>query len=415
VRKFLLVTLIFVIAGSAFYFLFTESGSEILVKKAFAYYLAPGQILIEKTRGSLFKGLLLEKVKIRNLEWWPSAVFRIQRLKITLLSLFSRNINIEVFNGTLQWPLSETILFYGNYRNGSLNINVYSNHINIAEIVGRLNGAEEVKGVSGVIKDLDVFARGPLSSLALIGSTEVANLKYKGFSLGRMPLSFKLNFSRIKNDLKINGEIDIKRGVLSGQKTAVVQLQPSKLFFTGNPDDFAFDIKGVSTVEGVNIYITLNGTMKQPELKLSSGLSYSQDYLLLMLVTGKRWKGAEMSLQKEAISPGLALDFIDYFLFSGSGDSLLQHLGIADVTVQYDTPTRGVGITKDITEQISLKYKILQHQASGSKYQTTEKIGAGYDITEDISTELELQNTEILNTPEQSQNSGVALQFQIKF
>ncbi len=227
--------------------------------------------------------------------------------------------------------------------------------------------------------------KGRLLEPKFSGECQTERLIRNGFSLSNCPLLLNLQLRDVKNKPKLYGTISSNSGTISGSKTAVIKLGESKISFFGDPKKASLDLKGTSTVEGTKINIVLKGAFDNPELKLTSDPPLSQERLLVMLITGKSWKGTEVALGNRQFSPDLVKDFVDYFVFSGSRNKIAQQLGIRDITVTFEQQKKGVGVKKAITEKIDASYEVEQSQAKEEEPTTTQKVGGEYKITEGIS------------------------------
>ena len=136
---------------------------------------------------------------------------------------------------------------------------------------------------------------------------------------------------------------------------------------------------------------------------------------MVMLATGKRWKGAEASLNNAVISPDLTADFIDYFVFGGMGSKIARQFGISDISLKIDKQTTGIGIKKEVSEKAEISYGIEQSQAKEKEPTVTQKVGGEYKITESVSVEAEKelkQDNETEKTQDKAQTDDKVL---IKF
>ena len=108
-----------------------------------------------------------------------------------------------------------------------------------------------------------------------------------------------------------------------------------------------------------------------------------------MLATNKSWKMTEGALVKGQMSPDVTRDFLDYFLFAGSGGKLAQYFGLKDLTFQLNGKTKGVGVKKDITNNLDLSYSVEKEQVKEKNGSAVQKLGSGYKLTDTIAVEAE--------------------------
>ena len=144
-----------------------------------------------------------------------------------------------------------------------------------------------------------------------------------------------------------------------------------------------------------------------------------KEKLLIMLATGKMWKGADAVIQGAGLPVGLAADFLDYFIFSGSGSQLAQKLGVKDFSVKIDSSSKGLSLKKELNGKIDVLYGAEQSSSQDSKSQTTQRVGVGYKITENISLDAEREIKQNNKNDDESdkpkEESNVKMQFKKEF
>lgn len=399
------VVSIFFLSLIVYYFLFTTKGSSFIVKSVLSKYAESKDIDINKITGSLSEKISLQDVEIRDLEALPrGSIIKIQRIDIYFTSFSLQGLNLEIFNGRLNLPKSEIIPFHGTYKNGFLGINIHSNKVTVRELLDLFAKNQTFKKISGEINDLDIYIRGSFLEPKLKGGFRINKLSRNGFSMINCPSIFDVTLKDLKKGVKIYGEVVFTSGTISGARTTVIKLKESRILFSGDPKRASLDIYGDSTIENTKIKIVLRGTFNSPELKLTSEPPLPQERLLVMLVTGKSWKGTEVALGKGQLSVDLVKDFVDYFVFSGSGSKVAQRLGISDISVTFEQQKKGVGVKKAITEKVDANYAVEQSQAKEQSPTTTQKVGAEYKITESVSIETEKEIKQ-KNRTEQAQDT----------
>lgn len=418
---FLGIAIVFLLASFAlvYYLLFTTSGSSFVVKRVLSSYLKPEKVEIQKTKGNLSETLLFENIECISLKGLPQkSTVKIQKLQVSFTSFNPSGLNLEIENGRLKLPDSEPILFYGSLKNSFFDFNVYARQLQLRELLDLFIENKTPGNISGRISELDIYVKGSSLKPELTGTFLIEEFSRNRFSIDSCPSTFSISVEDVKDSPKVFGEIVLRNGTVSGPKTAIIELQRSRILFSGNPKMPALDIKGISLIEGTKIEIALQGTMDKPELRLSSEPPMPEERLLLMLATGKSWKGAEMSLSQGRVSAELVRDFLDYFVFSGSGDSIAQRLGIDSVSFQYDNQTKGFGVKKAISEKLKASYATEQRsQSKEGESTTTHQLGSEYKVTETISVEAEKELKQD-NTAEQKElptNDKVILKYKKEF
>ncbi|UCC95568.1 MAG: translocation/assembly module TamB domain-containing protein [Candidatus Omnitrophota bacterium] len=409
-----------IICGSGYYLLFTTSGSSFLVKFILSRALQSKSISIKTIEGNLIKGFSLQDIAVEDIEKLPPAsTLKVKKVDMSVKSLSLEGININIHNGTLKFPASAVLLFYGTHQKGSLDFNAYSKHINVEEILGFFPQSSNLKKLSGAITELDIYAKGSFSEPELSGKFIIKEISHNGFSVVNCPGSFHLNLKGREDNFKLYGEVLFTGGTVSGHKTATVALEPSKISFAGKPQVPRFDLKGTSSIEGVKITVRLKGTIEKPDLQLTSAPPLPSQKLLLMLATGKSWKGTEAAIKEGVISTDVVKDFIDYFVFSGSGSKLAEKLGVKEFSIRFDKDARGLGVKKDISEKAEVSYGVEQSQIKEKATTTTHKVGVEYKITDSVSVGVEKELEQESKTPEDQEkskaNGKVLLKFKKEF
>jgi autotransporter translocation and assembly factor TamB len=378
------------IALLAYYFLFTTRGSSSIAQLALSKYVSSEHIDIKEVDGNLSQTLSYKDIIFEDLEFLPpGSTLKIKELGISFSAFNPSGLNVNIRNGSLIMPNFNTIFFSGAYQGGSLDVNAYSQNVSIKSVLDLFTQSSNLKKISGMIGDLDVYVKGSFLDPQLTGEFKIDTLSRDLFSIANCPVTLDLQLNDIKGKLRISGTILLSNAVVTGPKGTSVNLQESKIMFNGDPGKPSFDLRGDSTIEGAKINIVLKGTLDKPELNLTSEPPLPQGQLLAMLATGKAWKGAEKSLSSGQLSPDLAADFIDYFAFGGMGSRIAKQLGISEISLKFDKETKGIELKKEITSKSGVTYGVEQTQINENDTSVTQKIGAEYQVTESISVEAE--------------------------
>lgn len=372
------------------------------------------EFTIDRLEGSLARGAVFSDIRLSGLQNFPQeSTVEIQRLETALPFRFE---NIRaIHNGRLHLLYSDPLLFSGAKQEGKLHLQIYSKAVDVHELVDLfVSDDHPLSSWKGTVNEVIFSATGQKDKLVLKGDAQVTKLSRRNVTLTDCPAVFSLEVHPLAEpDWKLFGEVACPKGVVLAKQTTI-HLQPSKILWMGNPYIPGLEIKGVSTVGGTHIHILLKGNKAQPELRLSSNPPMSQGTLLAMLVTGKRWKGAQAALSQGAIPSDLALDFIDYAFFGGLGARLARRFGISDLSFSHDTETRRMGVQTTIADKVAVGVEVtplppiepdattaLQTQKSNSPI--PYKLEAEVQITEDTSVGIEGERT--LRSPTQSVNS----------
>ena len=419
-RWILVVIISFLIIASGYFLFSTTGGSAFITKLVISKYVKSDNLTVNKIEGNLFHTLSYEDLLIENLKFLPQgSILKIKKIDFLFTSFGVSGIDIKIHNGTLKIPGSDKILFYGSVQKGEIDINVYSKYVNVGNMLDLFAESNTLKKISGIINDLDIHIKGVFFEPILEGEFYIKSLSRDSFSMTDCPVFLNVEVNNIFEEVMLYGKIFLKKGVLTGPKTAVVTLLPSGILFNGDPKKPSFDLKGTSTVEGIKIDISLKGPVDNPHLKLTSSPSLSQDKLLVMLATNKRWKSVETASTKGQLSADLAKDFIDYFAFSGSGSKIAQQFGISDISFTFEKGKKGLGVKKSITQKVDASYAVEQSQGEEGDATSTHTIGGEYKISENISvgaeTELKQESKSESTEKVQESEEKVILKFKKDF
>ncbi|MFA5099381.1 MAG: translocation/assembly module TamB domain-containing protein [Candidatus Omnitrophota bacterium] len=420
-RVSITIIILMLLAGAGvYYFIFTDKGSAFIVQYALSKYANAKRVVVERSEGCLGRTMVLHNVEIDDLEILRhSNIVRIQRFEFTVRSLGLGGIDVTVYNGRAQLPSSELVVFLGCFKKGILDFNIYSKSLSAERFAAFFPEIREVKDISGAISGIDIFVKGTVSEPIVSGQCRIEKLTRSDITLSDCPVSFNVRLREMDKEPKLDGVISLNKGTIFGSKTARIALKESKISIAGDLKQAALDLKGAAEVEGTKIDIALKGAFDKPDLKLTSDPPFSQDRLLIMLVTGKSWSATETALGKGEFSPGLAKDFLDYFVFSGSGSKIGEKLGISDISVTYDGQKQGVGVKKSVTEKVDVTYSYEQSQLKNETQTITQSIGGEYKVTDSVSVgaekELKQENNPDASSPEQKANDKVMIKFKKTF
>ncbi|MBF0253317.1 MAG: translocation/assembly module TamB domain-containing protein, partial [Candidatus Omnitrophica bacterium] len=304
------------------------------------------------------------------------------------------------------------------YENGEVDVSVYANESGVASMLDFFAETSALKRIIGTFKDVDIDIKGSFLDPEIQGSFFVTKLSMNKFLMTNCMGKLDLKLTDIKDNIKINGDIALENGQISGPKTAIINLGESKIIFTGSHEKPSLELRGTALVEDVNISILLKGTFEKPDLKITSKPVIDQDRILLMLATNKTWKSAVTAVNEQELSTDIAKDFLDYFIFSGTGNKMAEKYGIRDILVSYDGSSAGIGAKKDITANTAITYSV----AKGLKEtnpQMSQKVGAEYAITTNVmisgEKEIKMNNAADQTQNDQKSDDNVMLKFKKDF
>lgn len=394
-KKLVTITIIFfILIGILGYFAFTPSGSIYGIKILISKYINYDSIKIEEVYGNLFKGLVIKGVKVNDLRNIPAEdSIKIQELKFTYMPFRKRPFKIEVHNGRVNVIGADTIGFYGDYMNKNLDFTVYTKNLNLRFVLKK-NSKGLLSDYSGDIKNIELSVKGKLKNPQFKGNFLISEIRKNRFKLVNCPGELDLK-AKVNHGIKLFGDLLVESGILTGRKTADINIKKSRIFFNGNYENPSLDIKGKSKIGNVKINIGVKGSYENPKLKLSSQPPLPKQQLLLMITTNKRWEGLKESLQSGKFNPEVAKDLINYFVFAGSLSNIVNQLGMKNLILKIMGGSKGIKIKKNIIKDIDTVYGLKQEH-TGDEKSISHKIENKYEITPNLSigAERKIQESE---------------------
>jgi hypothetical protein len=385
--KKLSLVILFICLAVFYLLFFTTAGNKFIFKAAIAIFAKAERVEFQSFKGSILTKIRVGNLRVEGLRGLPKdSRVDIQTIEIGLDIRKFIPVVIKVFNGRLSVPDLGLILFNGDYTGGLLELNIYAKELSISSLFSSVNLNKPLAKVKGTLEDVDFSLRGPLGKLVFEGGAVFKSLVYGEFSLKETPFSCDFNFTEYD---KAVGSLVLIQGEVSGQSTALIYLERSRIVFPQGLKNPELDINGFASVGGVKINLFLKGTLDAPDLRLSSIPPLPQERLLVMLITGKEWSGADAVIKNGGISPDLAMDFIDYFLLGSEGGKLARDLGITDFSITMDKDARGVAVKKSVHEKAELGYGILQEEDEREAQDITHKISGEVKVTDCVSVAAE--------------------------
>ena len=399
---------------------FTSKGSQTAADFAFSNYLNADDFSFERVEGDLKNGLSLYNVLIENsAKLPPGAVIKIQRIDMVFREFRLSRLEVEIYNGRLKLPFSDAVLFYGNYKQGLLDLNIYSKKVSAREIIDLFTHKRFFSTLSGVFNDVNLHIVGKLNQLAMEGSFFVEKIVKGNFSISGSPGSVMMYCDDLFESMHLNGEIVLKSGTAAGRNTAVVALGGSKIVFESDPKTPKLNIRGRAEVDDVKINAVLQGTFNEPELKMSSYPPLTEDLLLVMLATGRSWGSVPAASGEGPLSANLVRDFVDYFIFGGKGSQLAGYLGISDISLIYDQDTKVMGVETALADKVRVSYEVEPQTEENGNKMPKQTVGGKLKITDTVSVEAEKELSQKVSGEEeaavQEGEGKVFLQFKKQF
>jgi hypothetical protein len=407
-----IVSIVLVITSVLWLLIFHESASTFLTRTLLNYGFKPESLTMRTVIGSLAAGQTYTDIELQNSAWFdiPNSL-KIHTMGIAV-GLQRPWFSIVIDNGRLKLPSTDTVLFSGRCDRRGIDAQVYCPVLDVDEMLSLFNLSDLLMKNSIKVREIDFDITGDLTAPHFEGVFSIEEIINENISVQNMPATFSLtarsDYLRFK---KLYGEVIFSSGQIMIRKTALT-LQKSRIIYNGDMSKPQLDFNAVTTVEGLPIKIALKGTFEKPELRLSSQPEKTETLLLIMIVTGKRWQGAEPSLEQARISPDLALDLFDLLFLGSSFSAFKKKAGISEFHIDSTEEQRSLRIKKELPLQTEVGYAVEQKKDDEKKIR--QKVGAEYAITDEVSIEGQ---TEIrsADTKETDREDTIMLKFKKNF
>ena len=386
------------------FFLGTSTGSVFLIRSAIRFLFGTQTVVIHSADGSLLSGIRLMHLETSRIPKAPQGSRLVVRQLSAGFSVWKpvHPLTVVVSTARLSLPESETLLGSGRYENGRLAFNVYARLADVPEIMRFFMSEEDVRPFSGTILNADLNWLGKWRQPVLRGNYFVQELNYGygDFSLRAAPGHVDMQFFRNPGQFSSRGELFVQSGELR-LRNCVIALEPSRVIYSPDQPYPDLELEGTTVIEGLPIHLSMKGSWRYPDLRLSSDPPLPQEHLLLMVATGHRFKGMEATglSSGNQLSLDMIGDFIDYAALGGAGSRLAKELGIeGSLVLSNEGRTRELGVRKLLTDKVDIRYGVEQTEANpttqaanGSTVAMRQKVGADLKITDtdQISVEAE--------------------------
>jgi hypothetical protein len=172
-------------------------------------------------------------------------------------------------------------------------------------------------------------------------------------------------------DFRITGEVNTIRGTYNFQGRRFDIMRDGRIRFIGTDElDPTIDLRARRIISGVETFVRVRGTMRQPELSFSSNPPLDEADILSLIVfnqpINELGEGAQVSLAQRATA------LAGGYLASGLAQSIGSALDIDEFEIQTDSE-RGFGPTLSVGEQVGEHFFFRIRQGFGDA-QATELI-----------------------------------------
>lgn len=379
-KLFLLIVLFVLIATSLFFLFLTKQGAKIIVDYTLGQSALTSKAYEYDLSGSLLEGIFLENIELHHISGFPQGTtLRIQSLFFQVSSLnILRGITLTIDNARLFLPESETIFIFGSLEKGILDFNVYSRGFSLDELSDYFPDIKKL-GFSGFIDQVDIFFKGNFWELRVQGRLTIQKMSHQHVSLAECPVEIDLKLENPFAEIKPFGSLKAQGGHMQAFRS-VIRIEDGRIVFSGDFENPGFRFLGHSTIDGVKIRISLRGTRNNPQLDLSSSPSLSQEHLMIMLATGRRWRGLEDSLARGEIPENITKEFIDYFLFAQDSRALANYFGVSEFHITYEKDRKGLDVRKDLFDRWRIGYGLFYEGDEQQDSTVIQKILGEYEI-----------------------------------
>lgn len=406
-----------VLLTSAGVLLYTPQGAGWLSRKIFSHYFPSGKVSYESVTGNFSKGLHYKNIVIQKLEKFPAgSQLKAQNVTLAVSFFGERWYRVAVENARIRITGADTMVLNGTYDRGFIAANIFCQSFDLENVRGALKQFHlESSNLSGNVRGLDLNLSGRWPDVTVQGQFFLPRLSWERFTAENVPVALNVTVLG-RNPFQMAGILDFKKGTVSGPRTAVVQLKPSRMIFKGDVTQPTLELRGTTKVSGTGIDVALGGTPHAPDLRLSSDPPLAQTRLLAMLVTNKSWQGTADFLKPQGVPVNLAKDFIDYFAFGGMGSELGKQLGIEDFSLTFDTQQKGFSLQKELTRKMSATYGFSQGlDAEGGSFRS-QSYGGAYHLDETTTLGIEQRIKQpFLKTPDLAAPEAMDKEWRVRF
>ncbi len=365
----------------------TTPGAKFVTDVSLSSYLSEEQLRIDDISGNFKERVVYSDIEIKNLPYLPEGtLFKVKELSLSVTSLDWDGVTMLLEQARIFLPLSDPLFVQGRILYGVLDFNIYASYITLRDVQSFSPQNRYLKSLDGDFQDIDIYVSNKILEPFIKGEIRIEKLTNDTIQLLKSKLDFILELKDVTTPKPLlYGVVKVNEGTLSARKTAVLQLEDSSIRFEGDMENPSLNVRGRSVVDGVKIRVHCSGTLQKPELSFSSTPPLPEQQLLVMLATGKAWTGATADLTSGQITTETAKDFLDYFLLGGAGGRLAETLGIKEFKVIFEKETKGLGVTKSLSDNVDASYTVEQSKESLGEETLTQKIGGELHLNEKVS------------------------------
>lgn len=411
-----LLALLAAVAGFL-YLTMTTSGARIIAQFLMSRYISADKKIIREVSGHMAEGVTLKNARFVNIEQLPEgSELLIQQLDLNINGFSIDDVYLNIDNARLDLPLSDPVVLFATLKDSRLDANVFSPSLVVEEILAYL-GNENLRHLRGRVDEADVYVEGRIDKFVTRGKFKVVKLSHQTLQALDTPGEFRIEWTKAGKEYQPEGVVKFFSGKLKARHIQL-DLAESRVIFDKEIKNPRLDLRATTVIENVKISITLRGSRVRPDLQLSSLPPLPEEQLILMVVTGKRWKSLETSLQNQQASPALAKDVVEFLFFSGEAGKVTEKLGIRDINVQLEEGRRGVGGMIGVTENIGVGYQVTETENQGVtavEHRLQGEVGLSENLSLTLDKELPNKDEQNLTEAETRADDKIQLKYKMKF
>ncbi len=408
VTRITLAVTVLLAVGVSWIFM-TTSGATFTFNLMRSIYGLPFNVESVRIEGSIQKGLVFHDVVLTQLRSFPQDVqVLIQRISLKIDGLDRHQVTADVVNARLIVPNSDPVVIQGSWTNGILKANCFARTLDIGRFTTLLPVRMNLSRLSGFANRVDLFIKMDDDKLTLDAKLFVDRIKYKTTIVSQGPGEFHIDIrcsTKLFAECQMIGEASMTEGIVQARRISM-DLSPSKVFFKGDPLNPQLNINATSLIDKMVIDVGFRGTLKNPELVLSSDPPYPRDMLLVMMATGKSWQGSSSLTNQNDMSGEVVADFVDYLLLGGQGGNFATRYGLSEYS---DADSKRIGLKTSLTQDVRLGFEIEQLPSQrGETGIFSQKVEGEVDVTDRVSVNVSKKVLPQQNTHDPLNDRGAA-------
>ena len=180
-----------------------------MVRHVLQRYAMEENISVEQVQGTIFKGIHFKNVGLKGIKHFPeNSRMDIQDLSVQFSAFSFNGLIVAVQNARLKLPVSAPIMINGTLKNKKLDFNVFSNTLDVEEILANIPTKAKLPKLDGRVSNVDMYVKGPYKRPSIHGDFFIVEVSHDKATLlespGRLALEIREKFFR----MQVVGEID---------------------------------------------------------------------------------------------------------------------------------------------------------------------------------------------------------------